>query len=196
MTIENLQNDKTIRTFVIVFLVFGFILRAHQYAFNRSLWMDEAMLALNIVDRSFAGLTQPLAYNQGAPLGFLFIQKLAVTLFGNHDYILRLFPFIASVVSLFLFYHLANAVTKGLGRILAVYLFSVSGWLVYYASECKQYSSDVMVCLLLLLYGQRCIRAEATTKDIIMLTLAGSYWALAVPSGAVCLLRGRPGAHH
>jgi hypothetical protein len=199
------HNARTIRAITLVILCLGFVLRAQQYLFNRSLWMDEAMLALNIVDRSFTGLIQPLEYSQGAPLGFLFIQKLAVTLLGNHDYILRLFPFIASLISLILFYHLAHATTKGLGRILATYLFSVSTWLVYYASECKQYSSDVMACLLLLLCGQRCLRAEATTKDIIILTLAGiialwlSHPALFICCGVElaliidCFKRGKPG---
>ena len=187
MPFAAVHNDRTIRAITLVLLFLGFGLRAQQYLFNRSLWLDEAMLALNIVDRSFAGLTQPLAYSQGAPLGFLFIQKLAVTLLGNHDYILRLFPFIAGVVSLFLYYHLANETTKGVGRILATYLFSVSYWLVYYASECKQYSSDVMVCLLLLLCGQRCLMAEATTKDLFILMLAGSItlW-LSHPALFVC----------
>ena len=187
MTLTIVHSDRSIRMISIVLLVLGFALRARQYLFNRSLWMDEAMLALNIVDRSFTGLTQSLDYSQGAPLGFLFIQKLAITLLGNHDYILRLFPFIASIVSLILFYQLSQAVTEGLGRIMAIYLFSVSGWLVYYASECKQYSSDVMVCLLLLLFGQKYLKAEATKKDVIMLTLAGggALW-LSHPALFVC----------
>jgi hypothetical protein len=173
-----LQKDSFIRVTMVILLAAGFLLRTYQYFFNRSLWLDEAMLALNIVDRSFSGLTQPLAYSQGAPIGFLFIQKLAITLLGNHDYILRLFPFIASVAALFLFYHLARAVTGGLGLILATGLFSTSHWLIYYASESKQYSSDAMVCLLLLLCGERCSRIGATTKDFMIMTLAGviSLW--------------------
>ena len=152
----------------------GFALRAQQYLFNRSIWLDEAMLALNIVRRSFVGLTQPLEFNQGAPLGFLFIQKLMVTFFGSQDYILRLFPFIAGVVSLYFFYHLARTTMTGLGQILATYLFSISGFLIYYSSECKQYSSDVMACVLLMVCGQRCLQPDATRKDFTILAIAGA----------------------
>jgi len=119
-------EDRTVRTVVIISLLFGFALRMRQYLFNRSIWLDEASLANNIIGRSFAGLTQTLDFGQGAPIGFLFIQKLMVTLFGGHDYILRLFPLIAGVVSLYLFYQVVRATTAGFGQVLATCLFSIS----------------------------------------------------------------------
>lgn len=59
-------------------IVVGMALSVAQFVANRSLWHDEACLALNIVNRSFLDLTQPLDYAQGAPLGFLMPEKLAV----------------------------------------------------------------------------------------------------------------------
>jgi len=53
----------------------GFVFRLSQYVANRSLWGDEGALALNIVNRSFLELAEPLDRNQGAPLGFLFVEK-------------------------------------------------------------------------------------------------------------------------
>ena len=46
---------------------FGLCLRVRQYAANRSLGLDEAMLALNIVNRSVIELTHPLAHHQPTP---------------------------------------------------------------------------------------------------------------------------------
>src|SRR5690606_12042987 len=70
----SLSNTPWFLSMLVV--VLGIVLRLRQYFANRSLWVDEASLALNIINRSFGGLTQPLDYNQGAPVGFLFIEKL------------------------------------------------------------------------------------------------------------------------
>jgi hypothetical protein len=54
-------------------ILLGAVLRLRQYLLNRSLWADEASLAVNLVNRSFGELTELLDYHQAAPVGFLFI---------------------------------------------------------------------------------------------------------------------------
>jgi hypothetical protein len=127
----------------------GVILRLAQYIFNRSLWFDEAALALNIMTRSFSELLQPLDYNQGAPVGFLIVEKLAIRALGKSDYALRVFPFVCGVLSLFLFYRVAKRYIDARAVPVALGLFAISGQLIYYSSEVKQYSSDVCVALVL-----------------------------------------------
>jgi hypothetical protein len=63
------------RYFSIAGVVLGVLVRLVQYLSQRSLWSDEAMLALNIVDRSYAALLQPLGYNQAAPPFFCGLKK-------------------------------------------------------------------------------------------------------------------------
>src|SRR5580700_12278379 len=92
---------------VAIFLI-GATFRLSQYIADRSLWLDEAKLALNIINRSFSGLAQPLDYDQGAPLGFLFVQKLLTVLLGNADYVLRIFPLICGLFSFWAIYALSN----------------------------------------------------------------------------------------
>ncbi|MBC6474379.1 MAG: hypothetical protein GDA48_17475 [Hormoscilla sp. GM102CHS1] len=91
---ENLRNKKLnlpdckfgfykpILPYLII--AFGVAVRLVQYLSNRSLWADEAVLALNIVNRSYLELLQPLDYDQGAPIGFLMVEKFAVQILGNN----------------------------------------------------------------------------------------------------------------
>ncbi len=54
----------------------GAALRLCQFALvRRSMWMDEAMMALNIPARSFASLLRPLDYNATAPFLFLWLER-------------------------------------------------------------------------------------------------------------------------
>jgi len=156
-----------------VLLLLGFALRIRQYLTGRSLWLDEAMLALNIVNRNFAGLFQPLDYDQGAPIGFLLVEKLLNVLFGEHEFVLRLFPLVAGIASLVLFYWLLRRTTSGLGLLTGLALFDVGPELVYYSSEVKQYILDVAVTISLLLLALPLIEKRGTKRDIIFLGLGG-----------------------
>ena len=153
---------------------FGVVVRVAQYVWNRSLWADEAVLALNIVNRSYGELLQPLDYEQGAPLGFLMVEKLAVQVFGDNEYALRLFPLICGIVSLFLFYQLANRFIQGWGITIAVVLFASLHYLVYYSSEVKQYSSDVAIALLCSLISLGLLRQKLGIYQMIILSLGGA----------------------
>lgn len=129
----------------------GLGLRLRQYLSGRSLWLDEAMLALNIVQRDFGGLFQPLDYDQGAPIGFLLLEKLTISLLRNGELTLRLPSVIAGCLALIFFYLLLRRSLSPAGMLPALALFAFSERLIYYTSELKQYSFDVFVALTLLL---------------------------------------------
>jgi hypothetical protein len=154
-------------------IALGIILRLRQYLVNRSFWADEASLAFNLVTRTFNGLTQPLDYHQGAPVGFLFIEKLSILLLGNNEFAMRLFPFLSGIFAVYLLYILSKTYI-GLSGLFALLAFSVGPNLIYYSSELKQYSSDVMIALLLVYLASRCIREEAYAKDFLLLGIAGA----------------------
>ena len=99
-----------------ILLFLGAALRLRQYLSGRSLWADEAMLALNIVNRSFAQLFQPLDYDQGAPLGFLLVEKIFNSILGRHELVLRFFPLLAGLASLWLFHRLLMSLRGGAER--------------------------------------------------------------------------------
>lgn len=175
---------------VVCLLIIGIILRIWQYAANRSLWLDEATLALSFVHRSFDGLTQPpLEYNQAAPLLFLFIQKAIIVVLGNREFTLRLFPLVAGVLSLFLMYKTAKKYLQGSAIYIALALFCFCASLIYYSSENKPYGSDVMFTLALLLAAYPCLEDAVKSQNYMLLIGAGliamwvSYPAVFVMAG-------------
>src|SRR5205823_13917721 len=125
----------------------GIVLRLRQYLAHRSLWNDEAALAFNIVHRSFGGLLRPLDLQQGAPIGFLWVERAMVDVFGNNEYALRLFPLLAGIAAIVLFALVARRLLSGWVVPLATFLFAVLQPLVYYSTEVKQYGVDVAVGL-------------------------------------------------
>ncbi|MBA3319182.1 MAG: glycosyltransferase family 39 protein [Gemmatimonadales bacterium] len=136
-----------------VALAWGVALRVVLLLSGRSLWIDEARLALNIGTRSFLHLLAPLDYDQTAPVAFLWIERLAVAVFGMHDWTLQLLPFLAGIGVLFLIYPLARR--AGLSQpaaVLATAIVACAPNLIFYASAVKPYGVDVLVtCLLLLI---------------------------------------------
>lgn len=143
-----LRNQAAHQSLPWLIISAGLVLRFIQFFANRSLWADEATLALNIVNRSFSELLQPLDYQQAAPIGFLMVEKLAVELFGKNEYALRLFPLVSGIASLFLFYELAKRCLSAKVLPIALILFATLPPLIYYTSEVKQYGSDVVIALL------------------------------------------------
>ena len=164
--------DRQIVPYIII--AFGVALRCIQYFSNRSLWADEAVLALNIINRSYLELMQPLDYDQGAPIGFLMIEKLAVQILGNNEYVLRLFPFVCGLGSLFLFYELSKKIISKLAIIIGLALFASLEYLVYYSSEVKQYSSDVAIALLLYLLLLPLVNQKQRLGQMIKFCLVGA----------------------
>lgn len=155
-------------------LAVGALLRLQQWLFCRSLWLDEAKLALNVHSRSFAELLLPLDYNQGAGIGFLWVQKGLVCLFSDHEMVLRVFLLLAGMASLVLFARLAFTVLSGWAPFIASAWFVVNDRQIYFANEAKQYGLDVFWALLLLLLALQLLReAQRARRGLWLLGLMG-----------------------
>lgn len=161
--VENVKRLYNSKEFLWIIIGLGVILRLVQYLYNRSLWLDESLLALNIVDRTFSELFNPLSYHQGAPIGFLMLEKISVTIFNDGEYALRLVPFLSGIASMFLFSGVAKRFVKPEAVPIALFIFAISEPLIYYSSEVKQYSSDVLIALLTLYFVIKYIQSEKLT---------------------------------
>ena len=149
-------------------------LRVAAYAQNRSLWGDEAMLALNVVHRTPAELLRPLDLNQGAPVGYLLASKLAVKWFGPGELALRGGSLAAGLVGLALFVSLAYRALPAAAARLAVALYALSPYLVGYSAEFKQYELDAAVAVGLTLVGVPVWRGQVGPWRLAGLALSGA----------------------
>src|SRR5262245_57859574 len=165
----------------------GVLARIVRYAADRSLWRDECALAVNVIERSFAGLFEPLDHAQVAPLGFLVLSKAVTAVFGSGEYALRLVPLLSGLASLPLFYLTAR---EFLGRgeaAVGLALFAISEPLIFYSSEVKQYSSDVLVCTAILYPGARILCRGMTWRRLLAFAATGvaGVW-FSIPAAYAC----------
>ena len=84
---------------------------------------------------------------------FLFTEKFLVDLLGKNEYALRLFPLIAGIASIFLFWKLSERVLHKAVVPIAMLFFVSSRSLLYYSCEVKPYSTDVFFTLVILLFA-------------------------------------------
>lgn len=129
-------------------LLMGCFFALWQYLSNPSFHLDECALALSPMERSFAGLTRPLVGGQAAPVGFLWLERIAVVLLGDGELSLRLVPLMAHGGALVLFAGLVRRRIPGLPGLVAFALMASSLALVTYSAVAKQYSAEVFTALL------------------------------------------------
>ncbi|TDI81608.1 MAG: hypothetical protein E2O83_00725 [Bacteroidetes bacterium] len=136
---------------IYLFIFIGIFLAIYQFFYNRSLWLDEAMLSLNIVNSSFLELLEPLNYKQAAPIGFLWAEKFFTWIFGNNDWALRIYPLISFLLSIYIIYRLFFKLSSNKYiSLLAIGLYSIESIFIRYATEVKQYQIDVLLFSLIL----------------------------------------------
>lgn len=151
----------------------GIILRLREYAANRSLWVDEAFIALNIIHKSYRQLLGQLDYLQHAPFVFLWIERGVTQLLGTGEYALRFFPLACGIVGLVLFYRLSRKVLDAGAATVALTVFALSDLLIYYSAEVKQYSLDVLVGILVYL-----VLLHKPRKGIVVLAGLGAMFLI------------------
>ena len=136
------------RTLLWAIVVAGVAVRLRLYAADRSLWADEAWLALNIVGRSFGELALPLDDNQVAPLLYLWFTKAVTLAFGTGEYALRLPSLLTSVGTLLLFVPIAGRLLRPTGMLVATGIVAFNIQLLFYTMSAKQYACEAFGVLL------------------------------------------------
>lgn len=166
-----LRSPRALLALVLV----GVALRCWQLLAGISLWLDETLLARNILELPLRTLlTEPLAIDQVAPRGFLLAEKLAVLAFGPHDWALRLFPFAVGLATLPLFRRLAERTLDGLAVPFAVAAFAIGVPFIRYTIEVKQYGADIFATVALLLLALDLRDRDRSAAGLVGAALAGA----------------------
>jgi hypothetical protein len=143
------------RRLALIAIAIGAILSIALYLQRPSLWLDEAGVALNIGRRSFAGLAEPLDWRQFAPVPWLWLEKLAVTVGGMHEWALRAPALVAGIALPWLVWAAGRRLVGEPAALVATVLTASGASLRYYANETKPYALDAAVAALLLLLAAR-----------------------------------------
>lgn len=165
---------------IILVLIFAIAiyLRVDAYLINNSFFTDEILLAQNIFERNYAGLFLPLKYFQSAPYLFLVISKFISSTLGINELCFRWFPLISSLVSVFLFYLLLKEYFKNFAvKILGLFTFAISYQLLFYSQAFKQYSSDVLAAIFILLLSSKLFKTELSSLKTFAL---GFVWLICI----------------
>lgn len=173
-------------------LAIGVGWRIGRYLAQFPIWGDEAHIAVNFLDRDLWGMTRKLDYGQVAPVLFLWIEWLAYRFLGPSELSLRLFPLLAGIAGLLLFWRFCRLTLPPVVAALAVGLLAVSYFPVRHATEIKPYSFDLFMTMALLLPAVQWAREPGKIGWLMVLTLvtpvalASSYPVIFV-AGAISL---------
>jgi hypothetical protein len=163
-------------------LALGMLLRVRQYVAQRSLWLDELSVALNLASRDFLDLLRPLDYNQSAPVLFLWAQELATRLGGLGELTLRFVPLMCGIALLPVAWLAARRLLQPWAAVCAVLLLAVSPLLVWHANEVKPYAGDALASAAMLVLALRTL--DAPTDWL--------RWRALAVGGVVALLGSTP----
>ena len=159
------------KVFLILIFLFGIYIRTNFYIENNVFEDDECRLALSLMNKNWWQVLLPLSPWATTPL-FTLISKYIAEMTNYSEYALKFISYISSVAGMFVFYKLSSEYFKRKVLVLiALFLFAVNMFQLYYATIFKTYSLDVLIGLLLLYYLPKIDILKFDTKKLVCTTL-------------------------
>jgi hypothetical protein len=186
-----IKNPFDSKIWIFIFVLVGIAMRLALYVIAPPMGGDQAMLGLNIVNRSFAGLIGGLDYQQVAPIGFLWIERAVFEILGMNELAMLLWPTLVSIAALVLFAYWANILLEPTTAAIATGFLATSNFAVRHGVELKPYGGDLFFSLLLFFFAtlylvQQRDRWLACLIAVTPLTFVISYPAV-LSAGAIWL---------
>jgi hypothetical protein len=177
---------RSARGWVWTAVVVGIGLRVLDYGYARPAWKDEQYLRNNVAGRAPFAFDRPLTDEQLAPPGFLVLARAWAWATGGSLGALRALVLAFGIAALPLLVVVGRRVVAPGAVAVAAWQVALSDDLIYYATEFKQYSSDLVVALACTLLVWELDGTPATTRRLAAASLlgAGAVW-LSHPSAFV-----------
>jgi hypothetical protein len=168
-------------------IALGVASRVALYHSDQILALDEAMLALNVGRRGWIGLAHPLAFQQTAPLLFLWSTRAAILTAGVTAAALRAIPLLAGLAAIPLIWYAGRALVGPGGALLAAALAALCPLGIEYGAILKPYAVDAAVTAAILALCLAVVRG-ASVWWLLAIVLTPFASAPSVFEAAPCLL--------
>ena len=179
---------KVIVVLLIVVCLCGIGTSVGMNMVNRSLWLDEAMLADSFSNRTLANLWDgAFDNNQLAPLGWLYFEKILTVIFGNTEFVLRLGSVIAYTLTIGLLYYVVRKMLHGsvILSLAAAAFFANLPYALTYSNVFKQYITEGLFILIALIAFDLFRKGRIKTPALCLI------WAVSIwLSNPVCFIEG------
>ncbi|MGH7525141.1 MAG: hypothetical protein ACREMX_00395 [Gemmatimonadales bacterium] len=162
-------------------LVLGACIRLSQYFQRRSLYIDEATLALSIASRPFLGLLRPLDYDQLSPVPFLWAVRAVTMVAGVDELTLRGVSLVSGLVLLLVLGSIARRLFPAEVTLWIVALAALNPSLIHYSNELKPYILDALVAAALILWALDVLRGVPGSRRRLLWAGALAVW-VSVPA--------------
>ncbi len=172
---------------ICIVITIGIVLRILPVFLFPELSNSEILLKSDILTREYWGLFNALSSIQAAPPLFLSAVKLSVIYPMQNliDFMIRLVPFISSILSIFAFlYLLKNIFPSKYVQVTGLVLFVLNPWLIYNAYRLNPFSTDIFISILLIIYFTK-YNPESYNKQFFQILCLSGLIFLSYPAGFV-----------
>ena len=141
-----------IETALLCVCIYGVYKSCWMNSVGVSLWLDEALLAFSFSKRSLLNLTSGIfEWNQIAPVGWLYINKIMATIFGNTEFVIRLFSAFSYAATLFVIYYISKRHFRLRLPLLCPAFIASMSFALRYSIMFKPYISDGLFTMIAIL---------------------------------------------
>ncbi|MDX2054531.1 MAG: glycosyltransferase family 39 protein [Polyangiaceae bacterium] len=150
----------------VLIFAFGFWLRGSLYLSAPTLWLDETSWAERL-------LNEPLQSLYVRPLGFMWLSLKVVNTLGYSELSLRLLPFLASCLTLPIFWLILRELIRSTWvQLVGLLLAAIHPWFIDYGVEFKPYAVELLNHLVCVWF---CLRELRRASSLLQLSLIFAF---------------------